>query len=61
LLQLQRTPFESIVEVRAAIEPMICRLAAERIGDDVLAQLRANITEMGKYVDTDEDNVLQEL
>ncbi len=55
LLQLQRTPFESIVEVRAAIEPMICRLAAERIKEPALIELQSTIDEMNGHVDDDDD------
>src|SRR5215207_2530683 len=39
LLQLKQAPFRSIVEVRTALEPMISRLAAERMSDTSLGEL----------------------
>lgn len=50
LMQLHHTPFKSIVEVRLAIEPMICRLAAGRIGNEALDELRRTIVEMRKEI-----------
>jgi GntR family transcriptional regulator, transcriptional repressor for pyruvate dehydrogenase complex len=61
LLQLQRTPFESIVEVRAAIEPMICRLAAARIDAASLKELEETILEMRRRADDPEDTVFFDL
>src|SRR6476619_2287481 len=39
LMQLKDAPFRSIVEVRTAMEPMISRLAAERMSEESLAEL----------------------
>lgn len=50
-LQMQQTPFKSIVEVRSAIEPMICQLAAERIGDEALQELDRTVQEMKRSID----------
>src|ERR1700677_3831179 len=33
LLQMKQAPFRAVVEVRSAVEPMISRLAAERMSD----------------------------
>lgn len=46
LLQLKEAPFRSIVEVRSAMEPMISRLAALRMSDEALAELRGTIQQM---------------
>lgn len=54
LMQMQRTPFRSIVEVRSAIEPMICQLAAERISREALDELQRTIVEMHRIVDEHE-------
>ncbi|MFD4351215.1 FadR/GntR family transcriptional regulator [Nocardia sp. NPDC058518] len=55
-MQLQRTPFRTIVEVRTAMEPMICRLAAERISDTAIDELQRTIDEMKVMVDSHEDS-----
>ncbi|MFD4351204.1 FadR/GntR family transcriptional regulator [Nocardia sp. NPDC058518] len=46
MMRMERTPFEAIVEVRSAIEPMICQLAAERISPEALDELERTITGM---------------
>lgn len=51
LMQLRKTPLRSTVEVRAAIEPMVCRLAAERMSDDALGRLAATIDHMRGHLD----------
>jgi GntR family transcriptional regulator, transcriptional repressor for pyruvate dehydrogenase complex len=58
LMQLNRATYRSIVEVRTAIEPMIGQLAAERISDDALEQLRQTIDQMRDYMD-DRDQFLE--
>jgi GntR family transcriptional regulator, transcriptional repressor for pyruvate dehydrogenase complex len=55
LMRIQRTPFKSIVEVRSAIEPMICRLAAERVTDEALDELGRTIREMDRLKDQHAD------
>jgi GntR family transcriptional regulator, transcriptional repressor for pyruvate dehydrogenase complex len=57
LMQMQRTPFKSIVEVRSAIEPMICQLAAERISREALDELQRTIVEMNRIVDSHEQTL----
>jgi DNA-binding FadR family transcriptional regulator len=51
LLQLKEAPFRSIVEVRSAMEPMISRLAAERMSDGALLQLSETIDQMREHLD----------
>ncbi|MER5437692.1 FadR/GntR family transcriptional regulator [Streptomyces sp. NPDC002790] len=62
LMRMERTPFESIVEVRSAIEPMICQLAAERIRPEALQELGHTITEMRRIVnDRDQTEAFNDL
>ncbi|GGM20625.1 GntR family transcriptional regulator [Dactylosporangium sucinum] len=51
LMQLKQAPFRNIVEVRTALEPMISRLAAERISDESLAELGGTIDQMRDHLD----------
>lgn len=51
LLQLKQAPFRSIVEVRTALEPMICRLAAEHMTPESLDGLGLTIDQMRDHVD----------
>jgi GntR family transcriptional regulator, transcriptional repressor for pyruvate dehydrogenase complex len=51
LMQLKDAPFRSIVEVRTALEPMISRLAAERMAEESLADLGGTIDQMRKNLD----------
>ena len=46
LMQLNRAPYQSIVEVRNAVEPMISQLAAKHMTDEQLAELAATIEAM---------------
>ncbi len=46
LMQLKHAPFSAIVEARTALEPMISRLAAERVTDDDLVAINATIDQM---------------
>jgi DNA-binding FadR family transcriptional regulator len=48
LLGLNRAPYRVVVELRTAIEPMVCRLAATRIEPVALETLGSTITEMRK-------------
>jgi DNA-binding FadR family transcriptional regulator len=58
LLQLKEAPFRSIVEVRSAMEPMISKLAAERMSDESLAELGGTIDQMREHLD-DQDLFLE--
>ena len=43
LLQFENAPFSTIMEARAAMEPSIARLAAQRMSAEALEELRANV------------------
>jgi DNA-binding FadR family transcriptional regulator len=58
LMQLNHAPYRVIVEVRSALEPMISRLAAERISDDALAELSSTVEQMRDNLD-DRDSFLE--
>jgi GntR family transcriptional repressor for pyruvate dehydrogenase complex len=58
LMQLREAPFRSIVEVRTALEPMISRLAAERMDDGSLVELGGTIEQMRENLD-DQDMFLE--
>lgn len=51
LMQFQKAPFRTIIDARAAMEPVISRLAAERISDDSLADLGETIDRMRDHLD----------
>lgn len=51
LMQLRSAPFRNIVEVRSAIEPMISSLAATRMTDEQLADLRGTVDQMREELD----------
>jgi GntR family transcriptional regulator, transcriptional repressor for pyruvate dehydrogenase complex len=51
LMQLKDAPFRSIVEVRTAMEPMISRLAAERMSEESLTELGGTIDSMRENLD----------
>lgn len=46
LLQFENAPFRTIAEARAGLEPMMARLAAERIDDAALARLKVSVDTM---------------
>jgi GntR family transcriptional repressor for pyruvate dehydrogenase complex len=58
LLQLKQAPFRTIVEVRMALEPVISRLAAERITDESMAELGNTIDQMRDHLN-DQDQFLE--
>jgi GntR family transcriptional regulator, transcriptional repressor for pyruvate dehydrogenase complex len=51
LMQLSRTPYRAIVEVRNAFEPMISQLAAQRMTDAQLGELAGTIDTMAADLD----------
>ncbi|MXP24434.1 FCD domain-containing protein [Gordonia sp. HNM0687] len=51
LMQMKNAPFSAIAEARVALEPMISRLAADRITDAALADLRGTIVSMRDSLD----------
>lgn len=53
LTQLSGSPFRTVVEVRSAVEPMIAHLAATRVDDQTLAELRATVGAMRQTTGSD--------
>ncbi|WP_223172243.1 FadR/GntR family transcriptional regulator [Microbacterium sp. NIBRBAC000506063] len=51
LLQFENAPFRTIVEARAGLEPMMARLAATRLTDDELVEIKRNLDRMGEHLD----------
>ena len=51
LMQLNRAPYRGVVEARLALEPVVSRLAAERISDESLADLARNVAQMRGNLD----------
>jgi GntR family transcriptional repressor for pyruvate dehydrogenase complex len=51
LMQLQNASLNTIVEARTALEPVVCRLAAERIGEDKLVELKDSVDRMQQSVE----------
>jgi GntR family transcriptional regulator, transcriptional repressor for pyruvate dehydrogenase complex len=51
LMELNKSPFRNIVEVRTGLEPIMSRLAAARISSDSLEELRITIEEMEENLD----------
>jgi GntR family transcriptional repressor for pyruvate dehydrogenase complex len=54
IMQVTEAPFRVLLEVRAAIEPMISRLAAEHIDKGYLVLLENTITAMRDFLDDDD-------
>lgn len=46
LLQFENAPYRTIVEARTALEPMMARLAAKRMTDEDLVELKASLDTM---------------
>jgi DNA-binding FadR family transcriptional regulator len=59
LMQFANAPFRTIAEARAGLEPMMAQLAAERISEDQLSDLRSSVESMGEHLD-DEATFLEE-
>ena len=51
LMQLRAAPFRDVVEVRSAVEPVISRLAASRMTEEHLEELRASVDRMREDID----------
>ncbi|MEE2056960.1 FadR/GntR family transcriptional regulator [Rhodococcus artemisiae] len=54
LLQFENAPFRTIVEARTALEPMMAKLAAERINEEQLADLKYSVEHMRDNLDDGE-------
>jgi GntR family transcriptional repressor for pyruvate dehydrogenase complex len=50
LLQFENAPFRTIAEARSGLEPMMARLAAERISKDTLSDLKVSVDDMGANI-----------
>lgn len=51
LMQLNHAPYRTLVEARSALEPVLSRLAAERIGTEALAELAEGVARMREHID----------
>jgi GntR family transcriptional regulator, transcriptional repressor for pyruvate dehydrogenase complex len=51
LLQFANAPFRTIAEARGGLEPMMAQLAAERMTDDQLTDLRESVDTMAEHLD----------
>ena len=51
LMQLQSAPYRNVAEVRSALEPMISSLAATRMTDESLVDLRGTVDQMRADLD----------
>jgi GntR family transcriptional regulator, transcriptional repressor for pyruvate dehydrogenase complex len=51
LLQFENAPFRTIAESREGLEPMMARLAASRMSDEQLEELRYSVEQMGACID----------
>ncbi|MEV5647121.1 FCD domain-containing protein [Nocardia sp. NPDC052254] len=54
LLQFENAPFRTIVEARTALEPMMAKLAADRISEEQLATLKYSVDHMRANIDDEE-------
>lgn len=51
LLQFANAPFRTIAEARGGLEPMMAQLAAERMSDEQLLDLKASVDTMEEHLD----------
>jgi len=51
LMQLNQAPYRAVVEARLALEPVISRLAAERVSDESLTELAGSLRQMRGNLD----------
>ena len=51
LMQLNQAPYQTLIEARSALEPVLSRLAAERIGTEALAEVAASVARMREHID----------
>jgi GntR family transcriptional repressor for pyruvate dehydrogenase complex len=49
LMQLNQAPYRMLLEARAALEPLLSRLAAERIDAEALAELAGSLARMREH------------
>jgi GntR family transcriptional regulator, transcriptional repressor for pyruvate dehydrogenase complex len=58
LLQFENAPYRTVTEARTALEPMIARLAATRMSEEQLAELKYSVDQMQESLG-DEDVFLE--
>ncbi|HEY2305292.1 MAG TPA: FCD domain-containing protein [Streptosporangiaceae bacterium] len=51
LMQLNQAPYRMLIEARSALEPVLSRLAAERIDAQALADLAGCVAQMREHID----------
>ena len=51
LMHLNQAPYRMLIEARSALEPVLSRLAAERIGAEALAELAESVARMREQID----------
>jgi GntR family transcriptional repressor for pyruvate dehydrogenase complex len=51
LLQFENAPYSTVVEARSGLEPMMARLASERMSDDQLKELKDRVDTMRTSLD----------
>lgn len=54
LLQFENAPFRTIAEARTGLEPMMAQLAAERMSQDKLSELKLSVDTMHEHLDDQE-------
>jgi DNA-binding FadR family transcriptional regulator len=50
-MQLNQAPYRTLIEARSALEPVLSRLAAERIDAKALADLAGRVARMREHID----------
>jgi len=50
LMQLNQAPYRMLIEARAELEPVLSRLAAERIEGEALAELAGSVARMREHI-----------
>jgi GntR family transcriptional regulator, transcriptional repressor for pyruvate dehydrogenase complex len=51
LMQLNQAPYRMLIEARSSLEPVLSRLAAERIDSRALAELAGSVARMREHID----------
>jgi GntR family transcriptional regulator, transcriptional repressor for pyruvate dehydrogenase complex len=51
LMQLNQAPYRMLIEARSSLEPVLSRLAAERIDAQALAELAGSVARMREHID----------
>ena len=54
ILQFEQASLADVMAAREALRPMVARLAAERIDDETLRELRETVARLGEHLDDDE-------